>query len=774
MGPRGFGYTWFTLFRMFLGAPRRWWARGIRAAMAFCMAAVIVALPVTAAHAATLHAPPDGTYLYYGHGGQNINIGAVATDGDGRHYYCMETGVLAQYTTGSSVLIADDDYARRLAWLIDEYQHVHDPLSHVAIAVLVHDRYDLAPALWQERRPSVTAAFPALQQRLDELVGQAANSVPAGAIVEQRFAEGVRSGSVRVVVRNAAGDAIAGIPYTVTLNGPARFGANGAISVSGVSIEQGSEHQWEATRRGDVNAGVSSEFKRISHAPSSQDFVTYAGVSSASGTGVNFSVRKDFVPSLSKVADDKIVDPGEQVVDVVTSGVSGQDSHWVPNLQLDARGWYFDGLDAEILQDPITPNNSESIAAFLGRLDALGHEPDAYGTASFTGPGQQVRATAMASIDGSTPYVASGDSGFGTWVWAFDRSEQTAFARDYVLDDAVSPFLEVAETNVNRASVQVQSTVTDHAASVGSELSDTIVVSGFPDGHGQYGGNDTYGYGADRKLSQVRVWWAGDMADPSRDVQYRQDGADEPQEDDHHRLVGQWEYPAVNGTIRVGAGAPDAHGDPVYIEAEHHGWYVFVWSFDGDDRVAPAASAYNDAWEQTRVESFATAVSPSITTQVSDGEVTASESFFDTAEVTGVVEQGAYVEFNAFRVHDSNGQIEIEQILVLREPVPLEPGVAKQTVSSPRTVSQVPGDVYWQAAVVSSAGDVLASHALGLEEEIVTVLPVAQEQALAATGVGLWPVVIAGIALALGGVGIAAFLILHKLAARRRRFAQRG
>ena len=39
----------------------------------------------------------------------------------------------------------------------------------------------------------------------------------------------------------------------------------------------------------------------------------------------------------------------------------------------------------------------------------------------------------------------------------------------------------------------------------------------------------------------------------------------------------------------------------MHIVADQHGWYVFVWEFAGDDRVMPAASRYDDAWERTRV-----------------------------------------------------------------------------------------------------------------------------------------------------------------------------
>ena len=99
----------------------------------------------------------------------------------------------------------------------------------------------------------------------------------------------------------------------------------------------------------------------------------------------------------------------------------------------------------------------------------------------------------------------------------------------------------------------------------------------------------------------MSVWWSGDRDDPGSDDEYRPSGAEVPQEDEHHKLIGTWDVPARNGRIRVGAGALDAHGDPVNIVAEEHGWYAFVWTFPGDDRVMPAASAYDDQWEQARV-----------------------------------------------------------------------------------------------------------------------------------------------------------------------------
>ena len=103
--------------------------------------------------------------------------------------------------------------------------------------------------------------------------------------------------------------------------------------------------------------------------------------------------------------------------------------------------------------------------------------------------------------------------------------------------------------------MSVESTVTEHTGVVGSELSDTITVDGFPDDHGSFGGNVKLGIGADRAMAQVSVWWAGDPNDSAGDEAYRPQGETPPAEDSNHRLIGVWDYPAVNGRIRVGAGA---------------------------------------------------------------------------------------------------------------------------------------------------------------------------------------------------------------------------
>ena len=86
-------------------------------------------------------------------------------------------------------------------------------------------------------------------------------------------------------------------------------------------------------------------------------------------------------------------------------------------------------------------------------------------------------------------------------MWVFRRSEQSKRAQEYLTGDWVSPFMEASESNVGRGKVEVMSTVTEHSADIGAELSDTITVSGFPADHGQFMGDEPM---VSRRISRMR------------------------------------------------------------------------------------------------------------------------------------------------------------------------------------------------------------------------------------------------------------------------------
>lgn len=579
-----------------MGASLRRCLAGL-AALAVVLAVLLGLSP--AALAATLDNPPPGTNLWYRVDGRNLLLGAIKKLPDGRLAYCMKAGADASNDYSDERGIEDNGNVRRIAWLANHYQDNRDAKIHAAIGVLVHRHMELDPQAWARHWAVISVQYPDLDAIASRLWSEAGANIPLGLQVASQMVEGLRSGWVDAVVKSD-GKALAGVPYSVRLEGPAQFD-DGGQTVSGVSASTAIRYTWHATGSGEVRVHTQYESPKALQLISNQDYACYGSQERVAGNGIAFTVRKDFTPAVTTVTAKKIVDAGETVSDKVTSKAAGADSHWPGNMEFLATGYYFDGLSVSDLNAPLNPSDGESIEAFLDRIAKRGHRPAAYGSATFTGSGQAKTVTAVSEPDGATEYRTPARGGIGTWVWAFDASAQPGKSGEYLAKDSISGFLEAEETNANRSKVEVESTITEHSPALGAQLSDTITVSGFPEDHGEFMGSEEFGIGADEEHAQVSVWWAGDRDDPGNDEEYKPAGAEVPQEDEHHRLVGTWDVPAKNGRIRVGAGSLDAHGDPINVVAEEHGWYVFVWSFAGDDRVMPAASAYDDQWEQARI-----------------------------------------------------------------------------------------------------------------------------------------------------------------------------
>lgn len=777
--------------------------------MVTAAAAVLTSAALTApARAETLELTPtvllDGYVLEYDTDEGRLVEGAVAIDGEGRKYYCIESDAPVDYEVTGTIPLPEDEVSARLAWLMTKYEDSLDPTVHASIARIAELRYKLnessqnpvslsqslhSNAVTIHTADSVlpisdTSLDSRISTRVDELWEESARLAPLEIRVEQAAGEDSFSGSVRVLVVNALGEPVDAVPYEVSLDGPASFGGGSSV-VTGVSTTDWTEHAWTAAAAGTVTVEASFSRGRVERAVSSQDFVRLGSPSVASDVGV-FFVRKDFVPSLETRVPARVLDEGSTVEDEVRADVVENPAGWVAGLELEAEGWYFEGIPFGMLDEGVSPDSDETAPEFLARLEGRGFVPVGYGRASFASAGQSVTVQAVTEPGGATPYRTSG-VGLGTWVWAFSRESLSDTAEDFVLADVVTPFLETSETVSVRARPTVESSVTEHEVRVGAEIEDVITVSGFPDDHGFFEGDEAWGLAADDPVARVSVWWAGDADDPSAMNPFRPDGPDVPQEDEHHRLVGAWEYPAGNGELRVGGGNPDARGVPVHILAEDPGWYVFVWSFAGDDRVMPSSSAYDDPWERVRVVPANAPDSPaiSIVTTVDPERVRVNQPFRDVARVTGLVPAGSTVEFTAFEAvgHGEMPDADTGRLLDASH-APIEcSGVTESDgegaagdgndredsiclARSPDVRSPSAGLVFWKAAVVSAAGDILASHELGAPGEVVTVT-VVPDVALPLTGAGsVWRhVLVASVVLALA----IALLLLRRMVSHHRR-----
>lgn len=577
--------------------------RYLAAALAMIAAlAMMGGLALRASAAGLSSASPD-LYLEYSHeDAEKYPLGVMATLEDGSNVYCVELDMDLELDFDTAQPVEDSDKVRRIAWLINKYRKEGTALDHAAIAALVHEHLDETEN-WPAHYESAKKSIEGLETRVNELWQEAVEHTPKKLKATKTYVQGELTGVVTIEVLNSEDKRIAGVPYTVELTGPATFDENSEATISGTSDEEAIDHAWTAAGNGEVTVNTSYDIDTLTKlVGKGQDFVRYGGQDTVRDTGVTFKVTRRLGLSLSTQVDSKVVAPGQPVIDQVSIGTLAEGDVWPKGGELIADGYYFTDLTADQLTGAINPEQGEGVQEFLARLAGQGHEPDAYGSAVFEAPGQTIAVTAMTERDGSTPYLPDETGAFGTWVWGIEADRQGEAMRGLLDGDWVSGFLEPEETNVEQALPYYASKVDDAEVTVGEEIADTIEISKLPDDHGEFDGSESYGFEADEPQVQVELWWTGDPDDSSEDDAWTPEGEEPPsEEDEHHQLVGTWDYQAVNGRIRVGGGAEDAHGDPVRIVAERRGWYVFVLRFAGDDRAVSGFSPYDDPNERVRV-----------------------------------------------------------------------------------------------------------------------------------------------------------------------------
>lgn len=528
-------------------------------------------------------------------------FGVIGYDGQQRRYYCMDQSHSTDYTLGDAEPMPDTLAARTVGEMIARHQYEHnvDDLQ-AALALIVHDAFDTSEGErgWPRARDIIEGIYPSIFDKARELYEEVRPVVPASIATHIEYAEGGREGNVVLEILNDEGAPTTDTAYSLRMEGAAIF-SNGSRTCVGRTNGKPLRFAWKADGNGAVRVHAQMQVPGVEKIVSSQNLLRLGAGMTVEASETSFATVAVFSGALVTQTTPKSVDSGSGITDDVSVRLDG-DGQWPKDSAVEATGWYFTGLREEGRDVVIRPNIGERAHEFLGRLRRLGFEPTAYGNATFTHDGECKRVQAVCEESGTKPYVAREGDAYGTWVWAVERERQSPAVQQVMTQDWVSAFMEPTETNVTRVPLHVHSQVGERSTHVGAALVDAIEVSGFPQDHGTFGGNEQYGLGADEPTAQVSVWWAGDGNDGD-DEPYRPQGNAEPVEDEHHTLIGTWDVPARNGALQFGGGRPDAHGEKVALRAARPGWYAFVWKFKGDSRTMPQASDYGDERECVRV-----------------------------------------------------------------------------------------------------------------------------------------------------------------------------
>lgn len=602
--------------------------------------------------------------------------------------YCIETSVDFGRDTDDWRQELGEDW-RIAAEMIKTHSTDNNIFTQAAMAFAIHDHFDIKKDEWKK---AVDNGFEdistdTLKQIAKNLWETAENDTPMNLEVNQEYTSGKHAGVVQVIVKNIKNHVLKDVPIKIESENALVEFNDGKRSVELKSKDEIVNIPWKSKGNGTgkIKIGFLAPKAERYYSPKHQDEIR--SIHDAEyGETISFGVKDSFQPTLtSKVAKHELR-VGEKVDSTITSGVQAKDS-WPNGVTLHAQGYYFVGSAKDILQIR-QRNNGESAVQYLKRIRAL---PDlrqvAASKADFSKANESVNAKAKrASGDISASdlkeaedyKVADNEAGlFGTWVWIISRDAQKKEDADKLDDEVVKVFGSADSTSVYQSTVSSDVVTKQKIVGIGAEIVNEITVRGLPETYGTFNGNKSYGFNGDKK-AHIRVWWAGEGSEKStkKDNEKYMPGSkgeaaeQEPKEDAHHRLIGNWEVPAVNGVYKVGNGSittrpidgvnrsssePKVLKDNVHIRANKNsesGWYVFVYDFPGSSRALAHKSAYDGLWSRALVEPNVLTTPVSVTTRVSDEKVKAGEKFHDNARITGTLPKGSYVVFSAYEYED--------------------------------------------------------------------------------------------------------------------------
>lgn len=678
--------------------------------------------------------PFNSGLVYVGHHGFALGVQGMR---NGHPAYCIEVGVAGIDTNAGTWADATDATSKVAAYMVDRNVGDMSDLTQAAVAYAIHEHLDEHPTWWASVKTHQTGLeggdWNTVAARAAQLWQDAADNMPANIEASYEYTQGQRTGTINPGIKNTNGAFVSGLSYTITLNGPAVF-SNGTKTYSGTTTGTAQHIAWTATGNGLVTPTVSYKgYKAAKQNAPGQNLFAPSDPETTSAN-ITFNVRRDFQPTVSTQVGSKIVPKGARVSDRVTSGIK-QGDEWANGVNVTAKGYYYT-LDARQANGlaVLKQNGNEKTADYLNRVAKAYGNPVATADATFSKPGQTQAVTAK-NADG-TDYVNPQDGRIGTWVWTIMKNEQTQ--PDYITADYTDPFGQVTESDIHKTAPNHDSTVLEQYTGLNKDIMDTITIGGFPQDYGQFNTNQAYGFDGDVK-AKIRVWWAGSgTGDRTQDEKFKPNTQAEPAADANHRLLGEWEVPAGNGTYKVGggritfrpanAGKAQTVAEDVNItatDASQTGYYVFVYDFPGSDRASAFKSAYNDPWERSFVEETPHTVD--LTSDVSTSEAGQGEEFYDVAHINGQVARGSYVTFTAYdAVPGSPDTTAPKKLDNYRVPVTDAQADASNKkafdITSPKISTDTVGNVYWKVSLYNEKNELLASHALGIESETVRII----------------------------------------------------
>lgn len=504
--------------------------------------------------------------------------------GDGKLAWCIEMGPLGiapgqtvtkETLTGAGAMTnygggdVDLTNVAQVAWILDKYENVNTNDSRAAISMIIHFNLEINKnsaaskaeiyRIWGWLQANHPAAVNLARKYVQEAKASGVHSYTS----TSHTGEGKREGTINNIgIKNVAGNHIAGIPYTLTLKGPAVFTANGKNTLSGTTTGSPITVNWRATGNGKVSFTyaytVRDALTKLTGPAGKQRMIANrADPEVRKNPGGSWDVIYDFQPmATSKVTEPSVASNKGEITDTLKAFADPKyaNPEWVKDTEVTYNG-------AVYYMGETLPSKAQAVPA--------GAKPVATTSLKFTAPGEK------------TATVKADKPGFYTWVWSVDKGSQKT--PDLIHANWTDGYTVAGETQVKRIVGKITSKNNVIKVHSGSDakffLNDWVKVEGFPKNHTTFAG-----YGdikADHKTIDQYLYCVPSKTKLAEGVTKGM------------TPVKSWNIPAENGNYRIADYFPEAPGEHIQ-DIDCRGTLVFVSEFAGDDRVEPLRTSELD------------------------------------------------------------------------------------------------------------------------------------------------------------------------------------
>ena len=198
----------------------------------------------------------DGSGWFVLHHGSGL--GPMRYDG-GNPVYCIEAGIPVDYT--GTWENASDQNSKIAAFMVNQHKGDRSDMTQAAVAYAIHAHLDRGQSHFNQLVAAGLegADIGAVGALADQFWRDARANMPDRIQASYQYTQGKRKGTVNPGILNADNQWVAGIPYTITINGPAVFDATKTNTYSGTTSGQEEHIPWTATGNGNAR----SEERRV-------------------------------------------------------------------------------------------------------------------------------------------------------------------------------------------------------------------------------------------------------------------------------------------------------------------------------------------------------------------------------------------------------------------------------------------------------------------------------------------------------------------------------